>query len=157
MKKINNVWLASIFFGVIIISAFGLRLVDYFNVKSINIKIDGVDYPVLIAANDQMRYQGLSNRDSLGRYAGMYFIFAHRGINSMVMRDMRFPLDMVWLNGSVVTDIAENLIPEPGRSEAEFTVYSNKIPGDGVLELPTGFIARHGLKVGETLEIELVR
>ncbi len=73
------------------------------------------------------------------------------------MRDMRFPLDMIWLNGHVVTDLAANLMPEPNRSEAELTVYSNKVPGDGVLELPAGFIASHGLKVGQTLEIGPVK
>lgn len=153
MTKINRSALALIFFGVIILTALGLRLNDFFNERSADIMIGGTSYRFEVAATDRVRFHGLSDRDSMGRYVGMYFIFDRPGINSMVMRDMRFPLDMVWLNGATITDLAENLPLEPGRAESELTVYSNKTPGNGVIELPAGFIASHGIKVGDKVQI----
>ncbi len=153
MKIISNSWLALILFGIIILAALGLRLADFFNEKTAVIKISGVNYNFVVANTDQMRFRGWSGHDSMGRYGGMYFIFPNVGINRMVMRNMRFPLDIVWLNGTTITDLAENLAPETGRVEAELTIYSNKIPGTGVLELPAGFIKQAGLKIGDKVQI----
>ena len=123
------------------------------NVKTALIKISGLDYNFEVADTERAKIRGLSDRDSMGRFAGMYFVFDQVGTNRMVMRDMRFPIDMIWLNGATVTDLAENIPLEPGRTESELSVYSNEIPGNGVLELPAGFIAEHGIKVGDRVEI----
>lgn len=114
---------------------------------------DGKSYKILVADTDGLRVEGLSDRDSLGVYGAMYFIFPEKRINGMVMRRMNFALDMAWLDGNVITDIAENLQPEPGKSESEFTIYANKVPGNGVLEFPAGFIKEHSLKVGDSIKI----
>lgn len=157
MKKFNNLTEILIFFGIIIFIAVGLRLTFITDKKSIAIKIGAANYVFMVAANEETRIRGLSNFDSMGGYEGMYFIFDRLGINKMVMRDMRFPLDMIWLNGNIITDLAENLPPEPGRAESELTIYSNKVPGNGVLEAPAGFIAKHSLKVGDMVEIGTIK
>lgn len=157
MKKSNRSIFFISFLAIIIFIAMGLRLSDFLNERTVTIKIAGIGYEFVVPTSEKMRIRGLSYRDSMGPYEGMYFIFDRVGINRMVMREMRFPLDMVWLNGSTITDLAENLAPEPGRPEKELTIYSNKTPGTGVMELPAGFIKKYGLKVGDKVEIGSIR
>lgn len=59
----------------------------------------------------QTRKQGLSGRSSLGA-DGMLFVFAQPAQHQFWMKDMKFPLDFVWINQGQVVDLAQN-IPAP--------------------------------------------
>ncbi len=117
------------------------------------VSIAGHQLSVLVADTDQHRFQGLSNRDSLENFQGMLFIFPRREQHTMVMREMRFPLDIVWLDGNTIVDIAPQLQPEPDRSEAELTPYPGRVPSTMVLELPAGFAEQNALKVGDRVVV----
>ena len=71
----------------------------------------------------------------------------------MVMRDMHFPLDIIWLDGNKIIDIAPNLPPEPGLAEEQLTIYRSRAASTLVLELPAGFMERTSLKIGDVIEI----
>jgi uncharacterized membrane protein (UPF0127 family) len=71
----------------------------------------------------------------------------------MVMRDMNFPLDIIWLDGFTIVDMAPNLQPEKGRTEEDLTPYFARLPSTLVLEVPTGFITQNKLKIGDRIEI----
>lgn len=118
------------------------------------VKIGSKRIPVMVADTDHLRSQGLSDMGSLGLYGGMYFKFDDRGIHRMVMRDMLFPLDMVWLDGDKITDIATDLAPEPGKGENDLTIYSNTVPGTAVIEFPAGFVKENGIRVGDKAVLE---
>ena len=75
MKKMSKSWFVLILFGIILLAAFGLRLADFLNEKTAVIKIVGTKYEFVVASTDVMRLRGLSARGSMGRYAGMYFLF----------------------------------------------------------------------------------
>ncbi len=74
---------------------------------------DGKTIQLEIADSEATRRQGLSDRTSLPENSGMLFIFPTKSFEGFWMKDMHFPLDMVWLdeNFRVVT-IAENISPE---------------------------------------------
>lgn len=71
----------------------------------------------------------------------------------MVMRDMRFALDMVWLDGLEIVDLAKNLEPEPGKNELQLVPYVGRTKNNMVLELPAGFLDKNGVKIGDKIEI----
>lgn len=99
-----------------------------------------------IADDDAERLQGLSGRESLDDDAGMLFVFEGEGIYPFWMKDMRFPLDMVWIDGDRVVDIATLPPPDPGAP-----VPARHIPftkADRVLEINAGEAERLGLMVG---------
>ena len=89
----------------------------------------------------------------MGKYDGMLFVFANRVQHTFVMRNMLFPIDIVWLNKGEIVDIAPNIQPEPGKNEASLTPYFARLPSDMVLELVAGTVAKNGLKIGDKLEI----
>jgi uncharacterized membrane protein (UPF0127 family) len=89
----------------------------------------------------------------MGNHGGMLFKFLNRDRYAMVMRDMEFALDIIWLDDGRIVDMAPNVAPEDGRSEAQLTVYRPRLPATAVLELPAGFIAQKGLKIGDTVDL----
>lgn len=107
---------------------------------------------VLVAHNRYHHRKGLSGREQLAPYDGMLFVFSFPYRQAMVMRDMEFPLDIVWAREGVVVDIAKNLQPDD-RPEAQLTHYLPRTEADMVLELPAGWSDRYGLKVGDELQV----
>jgi uncharacterized membrane protein (UPF0127 family) len=119
------------------------------------LKLNGNELNVLLANTEALQIQGLSDRDSLPGYDGMYFPFQYRGEHAMVMRRMHFSLDMVWLNDGKIVQILENLPPEPNRTEEELTIYSNtSSPATAVLEMPSGYVKKYGIKVGDVATLK---
>ena len=150
MKLKNK--LALFFLGFIVVLAIILRITNVVSPAPGYIKYGNIVYPVLVADTAGKQFTGLSDRVSLGEYAGMYFNFGNPGVYTMVMRDMLFSLDIVWLNGDKVIEIKQNLEPEPNKKEGELTRYFNATePADSVLELSAGTAKAWGLKVGDKL------
>ncbi len=89
---------------------------------------------------------GLSGRDTIGA-DGMLFIFPQRGIPRFWMKDMRFDLDMVWIDGNRVIDISKN-VPKPAENVVLLPKYSPKSPASLVLEIPAGKVEEWGIVEG---------
>ncbi|MDO8626030.1 MAG: DUF192 domain-containing protein [Candidatus Magasanikbacteria bacterium] len=121
--------------------------------RLVTINLAGTELKVLVADTPALRYQGWSDYKNMGKADGMLFIFSEVGQHAMVMRAMQFPLDIVWLNGKAVVDIAPGVEPEASKSEAELTPYFGRAPSTAVLELSAGFAKKNSLKVGDSWEI----
>ena len=137
---------------LVILISFGYKIYGSFWAKA-TVKIGGQEMRVLVADTYNHRLKGWSGRKDMGKYGGMLFVFPDRSQHAMVMRDMRFPLDIVWLDGNKVVDIAPNLPPQPGVPEDQLIVYMARTASTLVLELPAGFKDRTGLKIGDIVEI----
>ena len=138
-----------IFFAVCFI---GVRLAQFYW-SDANIVLDGERLNILIARNMDQQYKGLSDRNDLGKYDGMLFVYQDAFRIGVVMRDMRFPIDVVWSNDGVVVDIAPNLQPEPGVKNEDLRVYFPRDKANSFLELEAGWAKKHDLKIGDKLEI----
>lgn len=117
------------------------------------IKIGDVVIPVRVANTPFLQHKGWSDAPTMGDVQGMLFLFNSAGSHPMVMRDMQFPLDIVWLNGTQIVYFAPNLAPEDGRAESELTIYKSPVPANMVLELPAGFMAKHNVHMGDSITI----
>ncbi len=117
------------------------------------VKLAGQEMRVLVADTYAHRLQGWSGKKNMGKYGGMLFVFPDVSRHPMVMRDMYFPLDIVWIDVDKVVDIAPKLPPEAGVPEDQLTIYQARVSSTLVLELPAGFMEQTGLKIGDTIEI----
>lgn len=142
-----------LFIAVIIIAFIGVKIRNDYYAPKATVRLSGRDFTVLVADTPARRHKGWSNKISMGKYGGMLFIFEQSARYSMVMRDMFFPLDIVWLNEGAVIDMAPNVLPQRGAAEAELIPYFPRLPADMALELPAGFISGTGLKIGDKLEV----
>jgi len=102
-----------------------------------------------VARTDRERELGLSNRPSLGPGEGMLFLFGGVGPASIWMKDMRFPLDILWIREGRIVMIRERANPlRPDRPPEISTAEA-----DSVLEVPAGFAAARGLSVGDAVRV----
>ena len=96
--------------------------------------------------------KGLMYRDGLPPKTGMFFLFTdppHR--RSMWMNNMRFPLDIVWLDGALkIVSIRKDV--QPCISAAECPSISSIYKAQHAIELTAGDAAALGLSVGDTLK-----
>ena len=96
--------------------------------------------------------QGLSDRTSLPVGTGMLFVFDSPSPQYMWMKDMEFPLDMVWLDANKrVVHIETNLSPNTYLTNPPQIFYS-PTPALYVLELPVNDVARLEITVGTSLK-----
>lgn len=104
---------------------------------------------VKVVDDEDGRQIGLSQTKKLEPNEGMFFIFEKEDRHGIWMKDMSFPIDIVWFNvyGSI-THIEENVSPD---SYPE--VFKPEKNALYVLELNAGFVERKGLKMGDTIDL----
>lgn len=101
------------------------------------------------ADSPELRYKGLSGRSSLGQDEGMMFYFDNpSSSHCLVMRDMKFAIDMVWLNDEKeVITIKQNATPDTYPEQ----IFCPDSDASYVLEIPSGRSEALGIDIGETL------
>lgn len=119
-----------------------------------NLTVGSQTFEVGIADNAVTRTKGLSGRPSLAEKEGLYFIFSSSGNNGFWMKDMNFPIDIVWINGGKVIGFSENLQPEPNKSIFSLPVYYPPGTVDRVLEIKAGAVAKYGLQAGDAVNLQ---
>src|SRR3989344_3063741 len=110
-----------------------------------------VPISVEIADSVVTQTRGLSFRDSLGDNEGLLFVFAKDDTHGIWMKDMRFPIDIVWADaqGKIIhteSSVHPNTYP---------SVFGPQEKSRYVLELPSGFLDIHGVGAGNTLSFPL--
>ncbi len=104
---------------------------------------------VEVVDSDAKREKGLSGRASLNPGTGMLFVFDESAKHSIWMKDMLFPIDIIWIADNMqVIHVEENISPET------FPVtFQSDSPARFVLEVPAGFISKEGIKYGDLLTV----
>lgn len=119
------------------------------------LNIDSAIFNVEIASTSLEQTRGLSFRPSLGANDGMLFIFGAGSVQTFWMKDMNFPLDMIWISGNTVVGSAQN-VPAPAPLW-NLPIYSSPGNTDKVLEVNAGTVAKYNIKVGDTVTIGPVK
>jgi uncharacterized membrane protein (UPF0127 family) len=102
---------------------------------------------VFISDTDKKRSDGLSNWPSLPTDTGMLFIFDQSEFLGFWMKDMKFALDMVWLDENKnVVDVRENVLPETYPK-----VFMPTVKAKYVLEVPAGFCVKNKITLGSKI------
>jgi len=83
----------------------------------------------------------------------MLFLFEDAGYWSFWMKDMRFPIDIVWIAGDRIVGFEERVAPEPGAAERDLRRYAPPEPVDKVLELAAGRVRLLRAEVGDTVRV----
>lgn len=104
---------------------------------------------VAYALTEAEQEQGLSGTPPLLSDQGMLFMFVAPATPLFWMKDMRYPLDMVWI-GSDKKVIAINANVLPGSYPQTF---SPSLPVQYVLEVPAGFAEKNLITVGTAVTL----
>lgn len=114
-----------------------------------HVRLNGKVYTIEVADNSELLTKGLSGHKPLFNDEGMLFVFQQPGKYGFWMKDMSFPIDIIWFDQNLrVVHVEEAVSP---------STYPQKFyPGKEVLyvlELSSGQSDIIELKIGDQLEI----
>ncbi len=102
---------------------------------------------VTVADDSQERIQGLSGVTSLRDFEGKLFVFDTDDTYGIWMKDMLFPLDIIWIDKNLeVVYIEENVYPDTYPQ-----VFTPTTEARFVLEVHAKFVSSVQVKVGDRL------
>ena len=141
---------------IVFVSFLGFLLINknneskkIFDIKNTNyVKIGGEIIKVDLALTPTEQENGLSLRDSLKNDEGMLFIFDNLGKYPFWMKDMNFPIDIIWIGDDFhIVYIKKNALPE-SYPEIFYPQKDSKY----VLEVNYQFSEKKNLKEGDKVE-----
>ena len=136
-------WIMTI--ALVLILGAGILLVVVTNGRKVMMSIGGQVVYARVADTEGERARGLSGTSRLGSDEAMLLVFDAPGRWGIWMKDMRYNLDIVWLdNDKKVIYKAENISPDTYP-----TTFLPNQEARYVVELPAGFIARHDVGLGQ--------
>ena len=112
----------------------------------------GEEIPVEVADTLKKRSLGLGKRTSLKKGWGMLFVFEKRKPHRFWMKDMQFPLDIIWLDNHRIVHIIHNAKPTNSTDEPEVMI--SPVPVNFVLEIAAGRAAKLRLKTGQRMKFK---
>jgi uncharacterized membrane protein (UPF0127 family) len=112
---------------------------------------DGTVVRAEVPTSSVDRARGLMDRDTLGDNEGMFFVFDTDDRYAFWMKDMNFPIDIIWLDSEMTVVDVETAQPCIENCPG----YTPDSPARHVLEVPAGFAAAHGISAGSTLSTRI--
>ena len=122
--------------------------------NKIDVTINDIDLEVELALSADEQAEGLSIKDNLKSNEGMLFPYETPRTLSFWMKDMKFPIDILWLDDNKkVVHIEENL--QPCSPFLPCQSYSPDVQAQYVLETVAGFSSSNGIVEGTAVEFDL--
>jgi uncharacterized protein len=116
------------------------------------ISIDGRKFDAIISDSFAKRMIGLMFRESIPKSSCMLFIFGGEGMQGIWMRNMRFAIDVIWLDGNCrIVGIEEDL--QPCGSMFGCRTYYPKSDAKYIIEMPAGSVSRNRIRKGSKISL----
>lgn len=137
------------------------------NPALVTVAIGRTEFRLEVAADELTRHRGLGGRSQVAPATGMIFVFPESASLGFTMRDVPFPLDLLYLDEQARIVSIHTMPPEPPRAESEgrdtpegdaaydarLRLYMSDAPARFAIEIPGGSIAELGLRPGDTVRI----
>ena len=118
-----------------------------------SIRVGSTNLMAEVAETNTEKARGLSFRESLPQNQGLIFLFDTAEKYQFWMKDMRFPIDIIWIGSDkTVVDITPNLDPNTYPK-----LFAPKEPAMYVLETNTSFAQTHGIHIGDSVDISSIQ
>jgi len=113
--------------------------------------INGKKVNLFVADTPELRQKGLMHRDKLDENSGMVFIFEKKEPVAFWMKNVKFPLDLVFISNNKIVKINKNV---PICTSENCPIYPCYIPVDTVIEFNAGFCEKHNIQPGQYITIK---
>ncbi len=120
--------------------------------KSTTVTINDHKFEVMVSDSQKEREIGLSKTQSLSQNQGMIFIFEKPDYYYFWMKNMKFPIDIIFINNDKIVTIKENAKPLKGDESP--IIYAPTEPSNKVLEISAGLAEKYKLRNGDKVAIE---
>ena len=162
MKKIIFSWFSCFVFSLVLLiplvyNEFGSVLGQQ---KEQNqtalVSVGGVNLTVTLSTTPESQSKGLAIKNSIAQNEGMLFIFKSPQKYSFWMKDMKFPIDILWADSSgKIVHIEKNLqpcvffLPCPSYSPNDNSLY--------VLEVISNFTNKFDINIGDQVYSNVIQ
>ena len=120
--------------------------------KKINVTVNGVHLVADLAITGEQRTKGLAVKDSLAENESMLFYFPKANEYAFWMKDMKFPIDIIWLDTDRKVIHVEHSL-DPCDSDA-CPLYKPEGKTQYVLETVAGFAKKYNVTEGTIVEFD---
>jgi uncharacterized membrane protein (UPF0127 family) len=120
------------------------------NTSTVTIK--NQTFSVSVAETEVDKQKGLSGKASLPLTEGKLFLFDTPDTYTFWMKDMKFPIDIIFINGDTIVSIAENARPV---TSGTMPLYKPTGSSDKVLEINAGLSKKYNFKPGDKVTIQI--
>jgi uncharacterized membrane protein (UPF0127 family) len=118
--------------------------------KNKSLTINDHTWTIETVSTPEALEKGLSGRESLAADSGMYFVFNDLTERTFWMKNMKFPLDIVFIKDDEIIKVDYDAMPE-GDNPQNF--YYSKEAVNRVLEINNGDAMKYNLKPGDKVTI----
>lgn len=142
-----------ILFVVLVVTAIGLKLAGLDKKPTsesdfVNVSLANSTLKLKVLDTDALRIKGLSGTARLAPDEGMLFVFDQPGYHGIWMKDMNYPIDIVWLDQfKKIIYIEKNISPDTYPQ-----VFIPTTEDMYVVEVNAGFLDTHNIKIGDELK-----
>ena len=149
-----------IIFGLMLILIAGVAFYQFNNAQQPQIKTTGKVtfgshiFDVEVVKDSTNQQIGLTKYNSLKENQGMLFIFEQPGTYGFWMKNMKFPIDIIFIRNDTVVSIAQE-VPPVEKDAANPKIYQPIAPADRVLEISSGLVKKYNIKDGDKVKFEL--
>lgn len=116
------------------------------------VSVNGKTFTVTLAKTEKDRQIGLSKTEKIEENQGMLFIFEKADYHRFWMKEMKFSIDIIYINGDRVTTVIDNA--KPPASNGNLEIYEPAEKSDKVLELKAGTAKKYNIKKDTSAKIE---
>ena len=140
---------------LLILIIFFIFLIFYFNSDE-KIKkacINEKCFNLYLVETSQEKQKGLSIFDEILENEGMLFVYDAAGEHSFWMKDMKFNIDIIWIDENYqIVHIEKNLFP--CSLEEECKIFSPNVNSKYVLEINANLTEKYNFKLGDSVELK---
>lgn len=138
---------------VLIFVAIFVALSKFDEKSTKTMRIGSTTINIEVADTDEERIRGLSGKSGLAPNEGLLFNFEKEGYYGIWMKDMKFPIDIAWLDkDKKIIYIEKNVSPD--TYPKVFYPYVGELQSLStfVLETPSGFFENAKIEIGDQAE-----
>ncbi|MBI2442931.1 MAG: DUF192 domain-containing protein [Candidatus Levybacteria bacterium] len=121
--------------------------------KSAKALIGGQTFTLMVADTEREKGIGLSEKKSLAKNSGMIFPYDKKTTPTFWMRNMDFPIDILFVSDGKIVTLYKNVKPPTGNQNLE--LYRPKVPIDSVIEIGGGVSDQYKVKEGDSVQVTL--
>lgn len=118
-----------------------------------SMRVGGVFISLEVADTEEKREKGLSGRATIRGNHGMLFVFDESGRPQFWMKEMKFPIDIIWISeAGKIVDITHD-----ARPESYPNTFSPRAPAKYVLEVSSGWAVKNNIDTNSLVSLENIR
>jgi uncharacterized membrane protein (UPF0127 family) len=122
--------------------------------RQVNVTLSNVTLVADIAETNEQRTKGLSVKDTLDENEGMLFLFKTPSKHSFWMKNMKFPIDIIWISEyHEVVHVEHSL--EPCKPHSFCPTYKPDRDALYVLETVAGFAQKYNVTENDYVDFQL--